>query len=106
MISLVGEDFKKVLSFKKDSKKNYVEVFKDEEEMIKGFVKYVKKYSPDILAGYFSDGFDLPYLKARADKLNVKMEIGVDKSPPKFSRGNMLTGKINGIVKKRTPGAI
>ncbi|MBS3075245.1 ribonuclease H-like domain-containing protein [Candidatus Pacearchaeota archaeon] len=98
MISLVGEDFKKVLSFKKDSKKNYVDVFKNEEEMIKGFVKHVKKYSPDILVGYFSDGFDLPYLRARADANGFKLNLGLDDSQPVFSRGAMLTGKIRGIV--------
>ena len=86
MISLVGEDFKKVLSFKKDSKKNYVDVFKNEEEMIKGFVKHVKKYSPDILVGYFSDGFDLPYLRARADANGFKLNLGLDDSQPVFSR--------------------
>ena len=43
MISLVGENFKKVLTWKKDSKKSYVEILKDEEDMLKRFVYYVKE---------------------------------------------------------------
>ena len=99
MISLVGKNFKKVLTWKKSpTKLDYVECFEDEEEMIEKFVEYVKKYQPDILTGYFSDGFDLPYLKARAEKLKIKLPLGVDNSQPRFSRGRFLTGKISGIV--------
>ncbi len=28
----------------------------------------IDKQKPDVLAGYFSDGFDLPYIKKRAEK--------------------------------------
>ena len=98
MISLIGENFKKVLTWKKDSKKKFVENFKDEEDMLEGFVKFVKEYSPDILAGYFSDGFDLPYIKARAEKLKIKLPLGLDDSQPRFTRGTLTTGKIKGIV--------
>jgi len=98
MISLVGETFKKVLSWKKQSNKEYVETFKDEADMLEGFVKHVKKYNPDILVGYFSDGFDLPYLRARAEKNNMKLNLGIDNSQPTFSRGKLLTGKIKGVI--------
>lgn len=117
MISLVGRDFKKVLTWKKDkvegkgegkgggkkdSKKDdglgFVENYKDEGEMIEGFLSEVKKYDPDFLVGYFSDGFDLPYLRARAEVNGVKLDLGVDGSVPSFSRGRVLTGKIRGIV--------
>jgi DNA polymerase, archaea type len=98
MISLYGKNFKKVLTCKKSSKKNYVENFKDEKSMLENFIKEVKKYDPDILTGYFSDGFDLPYIKSRAEKLKLKLNLGVDNSPPTFSRGNLLTGKIKGII--------
>jgi len=98
MISLYGENFKKVLTWKEPSKKSFVEVFKDEKEMIEAFTKYVKKLSPDILTGYFSDGFDLPYIKARAEKLKIKLNLGIDNSQPTFSRGILLTGKIKGTI--------
>jgi len=98
MISLYGENFKKVLTWKKSSKKDFVENYKSEEEIISKFCEYVRKYNPDILAGYFSDGFDLPYLRARAEKNRIKLNLGLDNSQPIFSKGNLRTGKIRGIV--------
>jgi len=100
MISLVGEGFSKVLTWKKPEalKQSYVENFKDEEDMLEGFVEYVKEYNPDILTGYFSDGFDIPYLRARAEKNKMKLGLGIDGSQPVFSRGRLLTSKIKGIV--------
>jgi len=117
MVSLVGENFKKVITWKPQkskisegtqkskgflmkskSKPNYVEYVKDEAELIEKFVEHVKKISPDFLVGYFSDGFDLPYLKVRAEKHNVKLSLGLDNSQPRFSRGITMTGKINGIT--------
>ena len=99
MISLVSDDFKKVITWKKSKEKpSWVEYVEDEAELLEKFVEYVRKVSPDFLVGYFSDGFDLPYLKARANKYNVKLSLGLDESQPKFSRGVNLTGKINGIV--------
>jgi len=99
MISLVSENFKKVITWKKCPKKlDYVECVKDEAELLEKFVEIVKKISPDFLTGYFSDGFDLPYLKARAEKLKVKLDLGIDRSQPKFSRGIMTTARIDGIV--------
>lgn len=135
MVSLVGKNFKKVITWKgkKDSisheqkfkgklsrailggkitnsqrsglriKENcglpyYVEYVEDEAELLEKFCEEVKKFSPDFLVGYFSDGFDLPYLKSRADKLNVKLTLGLDGSQPKFSRGASLTGKIKGVA--------
>ena len=101
MISLVGnKGTKKVLTWKKESSKkpNYVEYVKDEAELLEKFVEEVKKDSPDFLVGYFSDGFDLPYIKARAEKLGVKIKLGLDGTQPKFSKGTSLRAKINGIV--------
>ncbi len=99
MISLYGKNFKKVLTWKKCNKKqDFVECFKDEEEMIEAFVKSVKEYQPDILTGYFSDGFDLPYLRANAHQNKVKLALGIDGSQPVFSRGRLVSGKISGIV--------
>ena len=127
MVSLVSDNFKKVITWKKsktpkkggqtisqDNDKprggggadtnsenmgtTPVEFVKDEAELLEKFQEYVKEISPDFLVGYFSDGFDLPYLKARADANKIKLSLGLDGSQPKFSRGMNLTGKINGIV--------
>jgi DNA polymerase elongation subunit (family B) len=50
------------------------------------------------LVGYFSDGFDFPYIKARADKLKLKLDLGVDGSAPRFSRGKETNSRISGIT--------
>ncbi len=99
MISLYGKGFKKVLTWKSCKKKqDFVECFKDEAEMLEDFVKCVKDYSPDLLVGYFSDGFDLPYLRAAASRYGVKLGLGLDGSQPVFKRGRVASGKIEGIV--------
>jgi len=99
MISLYGENFKKVLAWKKcTEKQDYVECFKSEKEMLKKFVEYVKTESADILVGYFSDGFDLPYLRERARENGIKLSLGLDGSSPTFSRGKIASGSIAGIV--------
>ncbi|MFH1710856.1 MAG: DNA-directed DNA polymerase [Nanoarchaeota archaeon] len=99
MISLASENFKKVLTWKKcQEKQDFVECFKDEEEMLEAFMENIKKLSPDILIGYFSDGFDLPYLRARAQKHGTKLSLGLDNSQPTFARGRIPSGSISGIV--------
>jgi len=99
MISIVSDNFKKVITWKnKESKLPYVEYVKDEAELLEKFCEIVKKISPDFITGYFSDGFDMPYLKARAEKNKVKLNLGLDESQPKFSRGIMTTAKVDGIV--------
>jgi DNA polymerase I/DNA polymerase-2 len=99
MISLVSDNFKKVLTWKKCSNaESYVECLKDEAEMLEKFTDYINKEKPDVLVGYFSDGFDLPYLRARAEKNKVKLALGLDGSSPTFSGGMMTSGKIAGIV--------
>src|SRR3989339_533909 len=75
-----------------------IEFVKDEAELIEKFIEHVRKISPDFLVGYYSDGFDLPYIQARAEKHKVKLALGLDDSQPRFSRGIELTGKIKGIT--------
>lgn len=99
MISLVGENFKKVFSWKCEGEvEDYVFECSDEADMIEKFCDIVRDEAPDLLCGYFSDGFDLPYLKARAEKLGVDLDLGVDGRSPVFRRGRIPSGKINGVV--------
>ena len=99
MISLVSKEFKKVITWKKiNTKKDYVEFAKDEKEMLEKFCEYVKKISPDILVGYFSDKFDMPYLKERAEKLKIKLNLGVDDSQPRSVGGTNSISRIEGIT--------
>lgn len=99
MISLYGKDFKKVLTWKKCSvKQDFVECLKDESEMIEKFTEYVNEQDPDFLVGYFSDGFDLPFLRHAAKKNGISLALGIDRKNPKFTRGRIPSGSINGIV--------
>jgi DNA polymerase elongation subunit (family B) len=100
MVSLVSDNFKKVITWKKTKKikQNYVEYVEDEAELIEKFVEYVREISPDFLIGYHSDGFDLPYLRARAEKNKVRLSLGLNDSQPRFTRGMALSGRIHGII--------
>src|SRR3990172_7748073 len=100
MISLVSQNFKKVITFKKNMKEKleFVEYVKDEVALLEKFVEYVKKISPDFLIGYFSDGFDMPYIKARAEFHKMKLPLGLDGSQPSFHRGAVMTCRIDGLV--------
>jgi DNA polymerase elongation subunit (family B) len=100
MISLVSGNFKKVITWKKTKKEkpSYVEYVKDEADLLEKFAEYVREISPDFLIGYFSDGFDLPYLKARAEKHRVDLSLGLDGSQPRLTRGISMSGRIKGIV--------
>jgi len=76
-----GEKFRKVITWKRfQHKLDYLEVVSDEVELLKRFKQIILDYQPDILTGYFSDGFDLPYLKHRANKHKVKLDLGLDYS--------------------------
>jgi DNA polymerase, archaea type len=99
MIALHGGNFKKVFTWQKCSgAQDYVECFSDEGEMIEAFAESVRGQDPDILVGYFSDGFDLPYLKHRAQENGVSLVLGVDEKNPSFTRGRIPSGKIGGTV--------
>ena len=76
----------KVLSTKTSDDLEYVETLKTEAHMIQRFFEIVRSENPDILVGYNSDNFDMPYIRDRAAKLNVKPNIGVDGSGIKFMR--------------------
>ena len=99
MISLADHNFHKVLTWKKYSNApEEVEFVKDEAELIEKFMKIIHERKPDFLVGYFSDGFDLPYLRARAEQNHIKLDLGLDKSNLSFSRGIMPSAKITGRV--------
>ncbi|MEK6862902.1 MAG: DNA-directed DNA polymerase [Nanoarchaeota archaeon] len=99
MIGLRGKGIKKVITWKKFKAPDYVEFVDSEAEMIERFKGLIKDYKPDCLVGYFSDGFDLPYIKARADKYHIILDLGLDGSPISFRRGlGESVAKIKGIL--------
>jgi DNA polymerase I len=75
MISYTDGDRKGVMTTK-NPEEDFVEIFEDEKSMINGFVELIKNINPDIIVGYNSSNFDLPYLKNRSNALNIKFDIG------------------------------
>ena len=92
-----GKKIEGVLTYK-NFKKDFVTVFENEKQMIEGFAELLKKNKIDIIAGYYSDVFDLPYLAERSKVLGVKTPFGRDKSKIKLSKGVKKTAKITGRV--------
>ena len=99
MLSFYSDDFEKVFVWKRfKTKLSYVEHVESEAELIEKFKEVIESYKPDIITGYFSDGFDLPYIKARADKYRIKLDLGLDFSELKVKRGMSITSQIAGIT--------
>lgn len=74
MISYAGKKTG-VITYK-PVKEKFVETVGSEKEMIERFVDIVKEENPDILFGYNSANFDLPYLEARARAAKTKLKLG------------------------------
>ncbi|MHB1829869.1 MAG: DNA-directed DNA polymerase [Candidatus Micrarchaeaceae archaeon] len=53
----------------------FVTLCKDEKSMILEFVKVIKEMDPDIIVGYNSSNFDVPYLMKRSKKLGIPFDI-------------------------------
>lgn len=43
--------------------------FPSEHEMLRGFIRWWRKDFPDIVSGWYSNGFDIPYICNRIDKV-------------------------------------
>jgi len=98
MFSLYGKDFQKVVTWKHfPTKEKYIEFVNSEADLIKRFRELVKEHQPDIITGYFSDGFDFPYIMERAKKYKLSIDISLDKSQPVIGRGENKSTKLTGI---------
>ncbi|VVC04234.1 DNA polymerase [Candidatus Bilamarchaeum dharawalense] len=91
MISYCGKK-KGVITFKKSSKE-FVETVADEKTMLERFFQILKEEDPDVILGYNSANFDLPYLKARATVLGTQLKLG------RYGSGiqEVKRGLINGV---------
>lgn len=68
----------------------------DERKIISDFVKLIKSYDPDIIVGYNQDAFDWPYLRKRAERWNIPLDVGRDGSNVVFRGGRpKITGRLN-----------
>jgi len=95
-----GKEFRKVITWKNTTLPEYVEIVQDESELLKRTKEIILEYAPDILTGYFTDGFDFPYLQTRAQKHQVSLDIGVDYSDFMVTQGGFgeKESKIKGYL--------
>lgn len=75
MISYTDGKEKRVLTTKKIDK-SFVHMCKSEKEMLQEFVSSIKRIDPDLIIGYNSSAFDIPYLMKRAEAQKVEFDIG------------------------------
>ncbi len=99
MISLADNfGYSSVLTYKEKIKNKCIEILSSEKEIIKRFVEIVNEKNPDVVIGYNTDLFDFGYLRDRAEKYKVNLDLGVDGSDLKFERGGYGSkAKIRGI---------
>lgn len=101
MVSLASNTgLKKVLCWKKfENAPDYVEFLDSEMDIIYRFIEIIKEESPIIIAGYNSDNYDFPYLKTRAAKYKIKLNLGFDGETLKITkRGLGVSADIKGIL--------
>lgn len=99
MLALYGKRFSKVITWKViEGADCPIEHVNSEAELIEKFKEHVEAYGPDIITGYYSDGFDLPYIKERAHKYKIKLDIGLDYSDISIEKKGEAAAQITGIV--------
>lgn len=106
-IALYDNFLKKYFVFvwHKDLNFNYIETenknifyFNDEKLMLSKFFNTMKELNPDILSGWFINGFDLPYLINRSKLLNLRNEINF--LSPYHIINNHTNSLVYSIIKK------
>ena len=99
MIAFASEKFKKVITWKPfKTDLDYVEFTKSEADLLVKFKEIIDKQKPDIIAGYFSDGFDLPYINTRAEKYNLQLKLGLDRSEMQIKKMGNKAVFVTGIT--------
>jgi len=99
MIGFYGKNFRKVITWKTfKTDEDYIEFVKSEDALLAKFKEVVEKYEPDIITGYFTDGFDFPYIIQRAKKYKISMDVGLDYSDMKIKGKKHIQCAITGIA--------
>jgi DNA polymerase I len=69
---------------------------REERKILQRFVEIIKTVDPDVIVGYNQDAFDWPYLRKRAERLKVPLNIGRDGSQISFKGGRpKIAGRLN-----------
>ncbi len=99
MLALAGDSFRKVLTWKRfKTDMDYIEFVGSEVELLERFVQLVEEYKPDMITGYYSDAFDLPFIATRAEKYRIALNLGLDYSPIRVNRKQAMVSKVTGIA--------
>lgn len=99
MLALAGENFRKVLTWKRFANAEpFVEFLPSEADVLDRFKDLVEEYKPDIITGYYSDGFDFPYIRVRASKNRIPLDLGLDSSELRIEGKANTTARITGIA--------
>ena len=97
MAAFYGDGFQKVITWKRfKTDLGYIEFVESEAKLIERIKGVIEEYKPDILTGYFSDGFDFPYIRTRASRYKIKLDLGLDYS--ELQIGKNETAKLKGIA--------
>ena len=89
MISYSDGEDSKVITYRKSDSKNSI-VVADEKEMIEELKKVIRTKSIDVIYGYNSAQFDFPYIRERAKRNNVNLNIGRDNSEMFITNRGMI----------------
>ena len=98
MISYADAQKGAMLTFKEVSK-NFVTILSGEKEIISEFVNIIRRGDYDLIVGYNSSNFDIPYLMDRADANKVDFSISrYGEKARKEHHGLVETVKIPGRI--------
>lgn len=98
-------DYEKLKNIKVEGTEIFA--YKNEEEMLKGWLDFYKKIDPDLLLGYNISEFDIPYIARRLDFLKIdKNKLCLNNVSGykdgyrewALDRGEYLNPSINGLV--------
>ncbi len=98
MISYSNEKESKVITYKR-IERDFIYLVRDEKELIATFQNKVRNDDYDIIVGYNSSIYDLPYLKERSSTLKINFYIGrYEEKTKQKQHGFMKTVKIPGRI--------
>jgi DNA polymerase elongation subunit (family B) len=99
MVALYGPGLQKVITWKRvQDAPAFVEAVESEEAMLERMKQVIIDHKPDIIAGYYSDGFDLPYIKSRCDKYRIALDLSWDHTEMKLGKGERNQCQFTGLV--------
>ncbi|MEW5996704.1 MAG: DNA-directed DNA polymerase [Candidatus Micrarchaeota archaeon] len=80
---------KGVVTYKADHK-DYIEMVQNEKELLERFFSTIDERGADVLYGYNTTNFDLPYMAERAKKLGIPLALGRDGSPYRLVKKGLI----------------